>query len=609
MRLNKSYLLLLIVGFTYGNLSAQDSLNSKMPDTTSQINVDTTAMDTLKADTVHLIDDLPSTMDSIQLPSKISSLNRVNDSIQKVTYYNGHKLIQDSPIVEALDSLSYVKYYRKEYLILDTNLRKPEKISNSSVIPTFPDSVYAKRIAALNVETPFDFVFNKQVKAFIDLYAVRKRRLTEKVLGLAKIYFPMIEQELDKYNLPLEIKYLAVVESALNPAAGSPKGAKGLWQFMYGTGKVYGLKVTSMVDDRYDPYKSTIAACKHLQDLYDIYGHWSLALAAYNSGVGNVNRAIRRAGGTKNYWAIWPYLPRETRGYVPAFIAVNYIMHYAAEHNLHAMTPGIFFYDIDTVTVHNVLSFDQLHEMLGIPLDELKFLNPEFKMGIIPAYDGKSYTLRIPRQFTDEFLNNEKALYAFKTKKGIAHDKLMAEIKKLGNRQIHIVKYGENLGSIARRYHVYVSQLKSWNRLRSSRIYAGQKLVLFGYNSSHYYSSRSPISRSKDKTIHVIRRGENLAMIAKEYKCTVTDLKEWNNLKSDIIYPGRKIYVYKPNEKSIATIKDQKFVYHIVKPGDTLWDIAQEYDGVTVAQIKRLNNIRNAQKLRPGQKIKIALVG
>lgn len=607
--MNKSYLLLLIVGFIYGNLSAQDSLNSSMPDTTSQINADTTAMDTLKADTVHLIDDLPSTMDSLQLPSKISSLNRVNDSIQKVTYYNGHKLIQDSPIVEALDSLAYVKYYKKEYLILDTNLRKPEKLVNASVIPTYPDSVYAKRIAALNVETPFEFVFNKQVKAFINLYAVRKRRLTEKVLGLAKIYFPMIEEELDKYNLPLEIKYLAVVESALNPAAGSPKGAKGLWQFMYGTGKVYGLKVTSMVDDRYDPYKATVAACKHLQDLYDIYGHWSLALAAYNSGVGNVNRAIRRAGGTKNYWAIWPYLPRETRGYVPAFIAVNYIMHYAAEHDLHAMTPGIFFYDIDTVTVHNVLSFDQLHEMLGIPLDELKFLNPEFKMGIIPAYDGKSFTLRIPRQFTDEFLNNEKALYAFKTKKGIAHDKLMAEIKKIGNRQIHIVRYGENLGSIARRYHVYVSQLKSWNHLRSSRIYAGQKLILFGYNSSHYYSSRTPISRSKDKTVHIIRRGENLALIAKKYKCTVTDLKEWNNLRSNTIYPGRKIYVYKPNEKSIATIKDQKYVYHIVKRGDTLWDIAQEYDGVTVAQIKRLNKIRNAQKLRPGQKIKIALVG
>ncbi|MBN2637973.1 MAG: LysM peptidoglycan-binding domain-containing protein [Bacteroidales bacterium] len=608
MRLNKSYLLLLTIGFVFGNLSAQDTLKPKLPDTTVQVSADTTQMDTLKADTIHLIDDLPSTNDSIQLPSKLSSLNKLNDSIQKTTYFNGHKLIQDSPIVENLDSLAYVKYYEKEYLILDTNLRKQSAQTYSSVIPTFPDSVYAKRIAALNIETPFEFVYNKQVKAFIDLYAIRKRRLTEKVLGLAKIYFPMIEEELDKYNLPLEIKYLAVVESALNPAAGSPKGAKGLWQFMYGTGKVYGLKVSSMVDDRYDPYKSTVAACKHLKDLYDIYGQWSLALAAYNSGVGNVNRAIRRAGGTKNYWAIWPYLPRETRGYVPAFIAVNYIMHYAAEHNLHAMTPGIFFYDIDTVTVHNVLSFDQLHEMLGIPADELKFLNPEFKMGIIPAVDGRTYTLRIPRQFTDEFLNNEDALYAFKTKEGIAHDKLMAEIKKAGNRQIHIVRSGENLGSIARKYHVYVRQLKSWNRLRNSRIYVGQKLVLFGSAENPFANESEPISRSKNKTTHIIQKGENLGLLAKRYKCSITDLKEWNGLKNNIIYPGQKIYVYKPNDKVVATLKDKKYIYHIVKPGDTLWDIAQEYDGVTVAQIKKLNRIHNAQKLRPGQKIKIATV-
>jgi membrane-bound lytic murein transglycosylase D len=419
----------------------------------------------------------------------------------------------------------------------------------------------------------------------------------------------MIEEDLDRYNLPLELKYLAVVESALNPAAGSPKGAKGLWQFMYGTGKVYGLKVTSMVDDRYDPNKATIAACKHLQDLYNIYGTWSLALAAYNSGVGNVNRAIRRAGGTKNYWAIWPYLPRETRGYVPAFIAVNYIMHYAAEHNLHPLTPGIFFYDIDTVTVHDVLSFGQLHEMLGIPLDELKFLNPQFKKGIIPAYKGKTFTLRIPRQFTDEFLNNEKALYAFKTKRGIAREKLLAEIKKVGNREIHIVRYGENLGLIARRYHVYVSQLKRWNHLRSSRIYAGQKLVLFGSAARRASYNKAPISRSRDKTVHIIRRGENLALIAKKYKCSITDLKEWNNLRGNTIYPGHKIYVYKPKEKSLSTIKQGKFVYHIVKRGDTLWDIAQEYDGVTVAQIKKLNNIRNSHRLKPGQKIKIALIG
>ncbi len=551
--------------------------------------------------------DLPSFQDSIFLPPSLAVLNHINDSIHKTKKYHGHTLISDSPLVQALDSLAYVKFYRKGFLMMDTALMKKSHFK-PGVIPKYPDSVYAKRIAILNAQTPIELVYNKPVKAFIHLYADKRRLLTEKVLGLSELYFPMIEQVLDQFNLPLELKYLAVVESALNPAAGSNKGAKGLWQFMYGTGKVYGLKVTSLVDDRYDPYKATVAACEHLKDLYDIYGNWSLAMAAYNSGAGNVNRAIRRAGGTKNYWAIWPFLPRETRGYVPAFIAVNYIMHYAPEHNLFPMRPGIFFYDIDTVTVTNALSFDQLHEMLGIPLDELKFLNPQFKLGIIPAVNGKKYTLRLPRQFVDDFLNNEKALYAFKTKKGLEHDKMLAEIKKAGNRNVVIVRYGDNLGSIAKRNHVYVSQLMRWNGLHSTRIYPGQKLVVYGAGSRQYYRKSVPVARSGSKAVHVVRSGENLGLIAKKYRCTITDLKEWNNLRSSRIYPGQKLYVYKPVKKPQNTVRSGKYVYHIVKPGDTLWDIAKEYDGVTVEQIKRLNNIRNSHHLRPGQKIKIATV-
>ncbi len=577
------------------------------------------AQDTIlqQADTIHLPSDsvltedslekdLPSFRDTIILPKSLSIMGRINDSIHKTRDFHGHLLISDSPLVHALDSLAYVKFYKRGFLLMDSASMRKSKFKPEQ-IPTYPDSVYAKRIAALNVETPIELVYNKPVKAFIHLYADKRRLLTEKVLGLSEIYFPMIEQVLDRFNMPLELKYLAVVESALNPAAGSNKGAKGLWQFMYGTGKVYGLKVTSLVDDRYDPYKATVAACEHLKDLYDIYGNWSLALAAYNSGAGNVNRAIRRAGGAKNYWAIWPFLPRETRGYIPAFIAVDYIMNYAPEHNLFPMRPGIFYYDIDTVTVDQVLSFGQLHELLGIPLDELKFLNPQFKMGIIPAVNGKTYVLRIPRQFADDFLNNEKALYAFKTKKGLARDKMLAEIKKIGNRNIVYVRRGDNLGTIARRNHVYISQLMRWNGLRSSRIYPRQKLIVYGAGSRKFYQKAStPIARSK--SIHVVRSGENLGLIARRYRCTTTDLKEWNNLRSSRIYPGQKLYVYKPVDKSKYTVKSGKYVYHVIKPGDTLWDIAKEYDGVTVEQIKRLNNIRNSHHLRPGQRIKIATV-
>ncbi len=588
---------------------SKNTNNAQAADTTRLLKIDTIniAGDSLLNED-SLEKNLPSFRDTLVLPTSLGALDRINDSIHKTRKYHGHLLISDSPLVHTLDSLAYVKFYKRGFLIEDTASEKNSKFKPGQ-IPVYPDSVYAKRIATLNVETPIEMVYNKPVKAFIHLYAVKRRLLTEKVLGLSEIYFPMIEQVLDRFNLPLELKYLAVVESALNPAAGSNKGAKGLWQFMYGTGKVYGLKVTSLVDDRYDPYKATVAACEHLKDLYDIYGNWSLVLAAYNSGAGNVNRAIRRAGGTKNYWAIWPFLPRETRGYVPAFIAVNYIMHYASEHNLYPMQPGIFYYDIDTVTVHDVLSFGQLHEMLGIPLDELKFLNPQFKLGIIPAVNGKTYTLRIPRQFTDDFLNNEKALYAFKTKRGLAHDKLLAEIKKAGNRDIVIVRRGEVLGIIARRYHVYVSQLMRWNRLHSSRIYPGQRLIVYGAGSRQFYQKAStPIARSRARTIYLVRSGENLGLIAKKYRCTPTDLKEWNNLRSSRIYPGQKLYVYKPVNKSNNTVKVGKFLYHIIKPGDTLWDIAKEYDGVTVEQIKRLNHIRNSHHLRPGQRIKIAEV-
>ena len=559
-------------------------------------------------------DTLPDVASQVEATPVVDENEAVSilDTTQRQTYTvvndNGALLIKDSPIVRALDSLTYAKFYRDVWFTLDTTAARTN--FKPGEIPTYPDSVYEQRIEVLNSQTPIELTYNKEVKKFINLYAVKKRDLTAKMLGLAEIYFPMFEETLDKYDMPLEIKYLAIVESALNPAAGSRAGAKGLWQFMYGTGKVYGLKVTSMVDDRYDPYKSTVAACEHLSDLYDIYGDWSLALAAYNSGAGNVNRAIRRAGGTKNYWAVWPFLPRETRGYVPAFIAVNYVMNYAPEHNIYPMRPNLFFYDIDTVTVHDVLAFDQLNEMLGIPMDELKYLNPQFKLGIIPATNGKTYTIRIPRQFTADFLNNEKALYAYKTRKGIEHDKLMAEVKKAKDRNIHIVRSGENLGLIARKYHVYVSQIRSWNNLRSNTIYPGQRLVIYGAGSSHYYAkSKTPVVRSSSKSTHTVKSGENLALIAKKYKCTVTDLKEWNNLRSSKIYPKQKLIVYKPAEKTPSTVKDGKYVYHVIRKGDTLWDIAKEYDGVTVEQIKRLNNIRNTHRLKPGQKIKIAVIG
>ncbi|HEY9115470.1 MAG TPA: LysM peptidoglycan-binding domain-containing protein [Bacteroidales bacterium] len=536
---------------------------------------------------------------------EISELDTVNGTY--VFYTAGRNgtgmLITDSPIVRALDSMTFVMMYKDQYFSFDEASVNNYNFAFDEV-PVYPDSVYAARIALLNLETPMELSYNKEVKAYIDLYAVKKRKLTAKFLGLSELYFPMFEEALANYDIPLEMKYLAIVESALNPEAGSKAGAKGLWQFMYGTGKVYGLKVSSLVDDRFDPYKSTIAACEHFQDLYAIYGDWSLVLAAYNSGAGNVNRAIRRAGGTKNYWAIWPFLPRETRGYVPAFIAVTYVMNYAPEHNIYPMRPGMFFYDIDTVTVSEVLAFDQLNEMLGVPIEQLKFLNPQFKLGIIPATSDKNYSLRLPRQYVPNYLNNETELYAYKTRNGIEKDKLMAEVKKATDRSVHVVRSGENLGLIAKKYHVSVNQIRAWNNLKSNTIHPGQKLVVYGVGSSNYSTTKTEtVVRSSEQSKHTVKSGENLDLIAKKYKCSVTDLKEWNNLKSSVIHPNQELVVYAPSSNN--TVTDGKYVVHIVKKGDTLWDIARMYDGVTVDQIKKLNKLGNSSKLQVGQKLKI----
>ncbi len=514
-------------------------------------------------------------------------------------------LIEDSPIVVALDSLVHIKYFKENYLKSDTNFLNVYRFPEDSV-PIYSDSIIEARLQMLNAETPIELTYNKTVKNYINLYSKRRRELTMKMLGLAKVYFPYFEEQLDRHNIPLELKYLAIVESALNPRAGSRVGAKGLWQFMYGTGKVYGLKVSSYVDDRFDPMKSTIAACEHLSDLYDIYNDWSLALAAYNSGAGNVNRAIRRAGGVKNYWAIWPFLPRETRGYVPAFIAVNYVMNYATEHNLYPRDPGILYMGIDTVTVRDVLSFDQISELLEVPMDDVKFLNPQFKLGVIPATHGKKYVLRLPKEFVASYLNNEDSLYKFKTKKGIERDKLLAQLKKVKDRNIHIVRSGENLGVIAKRYRCYISQLKRWNNLKSNTIYPGQKLIVYG-GGSQVAQSTNYTKRSNEKSTHIVRSGENLGLIAKRYKCTITDLKEWNNLRKSTIFPNQKLIVYAP--AAFKAPEGAKFLYHTIRKGDTLWDIARAYDGVTVDQIKRLNNIRNTKRLTPGKKIKIAIIG
>lgn len=508
-------------------------------------------------------------------------------------------------LLEHIDTLQVIPYFEGS---LENTCNYPP-----GYIPSFPDSVYAKRIEELNRNTTIDLVYNKHVKSFIDVYAVQKRSKTERILGLSDVYFPLFEQMLDKYNMPLELKYLAVVESALNPTAGSWAGAKGLWQFMYATGKQYGLNSNTLVDDRYDPLKATDAACRHLRDLYNQFGDWFLALAAYNSGAGNVNKAIRRSGGIKNYWAIWPYLPRETRGYVPAFIAVNYVMNYAPEHNICPLDPGIIKNGTDTVTVHDVLHFDQLNEMLGVPMADLKFFNPQYKAEIIPASSKKPYLLTLPNQYVESYIDHEKELYTYKTKSGIDKDKLQERIKSMSDRSVHVVKKGETLSTIARKYHVSVNQLKQWNNMKSDRLSIGQKLVVYSSGAPMaQVGNDKPVERSTTQITHTVKKGETLGKIAQKYKCTVTDLKRWNNLKSTNIQVGQKLKVYPPENQNVSSgnssnnkpaSSSNSTTTYTVKSGDSLWSIAKKFN-VTVDHIKKLNNLKN-NDIKVGQKLKI----
>lgn len=542
---------------------------------------------------------------------------------------NRNDLVTDSPIVSALDSLANIRFFQDYYMNLDPTLLNVFKFP-VDFVPTYPDSVYIERINKLDAQTPIDLTFNQHVKDYILLYANRKRALTTRVLGLSYIYFPMYEEMLDKYDMPLELKYLSVIESALNPVAGSPVGAKGLWQFMYGTGKVYGLTATSYIDDRFDPYLATDAACRHMKDLYDIYGDWFLVLAAYNSGAGNVNKAIRRAGGTKNYWAIWPFLPRETRGYVPAFIAVTYVMNYAKEHNLYPLHPGILYNGIDTVVVRQPLSFEQIHEKLGISVADLKFLNPAYKLGVIPSTPEKQYYLRLPREYIGLFINNEIALYNYRTSKGIEKEKLIEQIKLAKEQVIHIVKKGETLASIAKKYKVSVGDIKRWNNLTKNYVKRKKRLTIYPGASSEQAKQTAEIDTKKEEqkpkdepkndvesSFHIVQAGETLLKISKQYGCSIDDLKKWNDLPGSAIQVKQKLIIKEHASKKEEKNKQDSVVQNApkkakvktykVKDGDTLWEIAEKFDGVTVDQIKKLNKMKS-NSLKVGQNLKIPII-
>jgi len=440
-----------------------------------------------------------------------------------------------------------------------------------------PDSVYIKRLE--NIDQVIDLSYNKVVRNFIQLYTEKKRDLSEVIIGLSEYYFPIIEETLDKYDLPLELKYVAIIESALNPKARSRAGANGLWQFMYGTAKNMKLEITSFVDERRDPLLSTDAAARYLKRLYDTYGDWYLAIAAYNCGPGNVNRAIRRSGNKTNYWEIYYRLPRETRGYVPAFIAASYLMHYYKEHNLVPKVPEIPI-QTDTIMVKEYLHFDQVASTLHIDKEELSSLNPMYRRDVIPAKASKPYPLVLPRNKIMEFIDKDTLVFAHNREKYFPNNTLVApssgatyytpvDIK--GKAKVfYTVKQGDNVGFISSWFHVRASDLRYWNNIHRNLIRAGQKLVVYVPENK----------KSTYERINGMSFAQKQATLGKSTNSTAS------------------------NNKPMKTL-DPDYEYYTVKKGDTLWDIAQKYTGISSNEIMRLNNLSSGRGLYIGQKLKI----
>ncbi len=415
--------------------------------------------------------------------------------------------------------------------------------------------VLIKRLKKMDNKSPFNIEYNASLENVIKSFLKNRKSSFERLMAISEYYFPMFEEHLAKYDVPLEIKYLAIVESALNPRAKSRVGASGLWQFMYPTGKQFNLEVNSYVDERFDPLKATEAACQYLSSLYKIFGDWSLVLASYNAGPGNVSKAIRRSGGSQNYWNIRKNLPRETANYVPAFLATMYIYEYKKELGIVPKKAQITYFETDTIRIKREMTFKQVSELFDIPQEQVEFLNPIYKLNIIPYNEEKPHYLRLPKDKIGLFVSNEEAVYAY----------------------IDYVKNGgEKTEEVA---------------IAESNTPEETKVVVYEE------------TKTKSKiAYHSVRRGESLGLIAQKYDVTVTELKRWNNLKSSTITAGKKLKVYSTKEETYKPSKSSQSVY-TVRSGDSLYTIAKKFPGVSAEDLKKWNGI-SGNNIRPGMKLK-----
>ncbi len=542
-----------MVSFKYAYLSILLVLFFAIPIAAQEVNdASTDGVKVIEAKDIP-VDTLAMDMQGVKQMELLESANPINDNTLPFIAVGDKKNfdLKDIEIAAKYDSLWMKELYESAALYDDMYNEVVHLDHNLVTESTLNTDTLKLRLERLNQKTPFNVVYNPSLENVIKSFLVRKRGLIERMLTVSQFYFPLFEEQLDNHDIPLEMKYLAIVESALNPKARSRVGATGLWQFMYSTGKMYNLDVSSYVDERSDPIKSTEAACLYLAKLYDIFDDWDLALAAYNSGPGNVNKAIRRSGGYKNYWNIRRNLPRETAGYVPAFLATMYLFEYAEEHGIKAQKVDRTYFETDTIHVKSLITFDQISELVGISTDELKILNPSYKLNIIPYIKGKDYALRLPKAAMGKFVANEEAIYAHVDQQLKSKESPLPQLVKTDNRIRYKVRSGDYLGKIAARYGVGVSQIKRWNGLRSNNLRVGQRLTIY---------SRKPVMVSKSVS------------------------KSGNSTSNNVSVAGAKV--------------------HTVKSGDSLWTISRKYPGISIENLREWNGI-SGSNLKPGTKLKL----
>jgi membrane-bound lytic murein transglycosylase D len=529
----------------------------------------------------------------------------------------------------------------------------------------FSTELFKERLQKLDAQSPFNIEYNVGLENIVKGFLKTRKNAYERLIGVSKYYFPLFEDQLAKYNIPLEVKYLAIVESALNPKAKSRVGATGIWQFMYATALNYDLSINSYIDERSDLIKSTEAACKYLSGMYKIFHDWDLVLASYNCGPGNVTKAIRRSGGKQNYWNIRKNLPQETAGYLPAFLASMYIFEFHKEHGINPKKAPVNYFATDTVLIKKEITFKQISKLIDIPEAELEFFNPSYKLKVIPFNEKSKNYLRLPVNKIAIFTSNEEKIYYYANYESNLREK---QIIVNPNRARYVTRYkyynvqkGDNLSEIASKYGVSVRDLKHWNRLRGNKAPKGRNLkiqytekvepaviaetkkpidVLAEISSDtvntetieikeiapakekYTYKTEKIVQYADVTKNHKVKRGETLSEIADKHNVTINDIKKWNKIKTNTIAKGKILKII-TNEQVVKTIRrkvlidnegfdntqhnieknnmDLGYVYHTVEEGEEVFSLCDKFE-ITTAQLKKWNNLNN-YNIKTGDKL------